>query len=127
MTSGKYAISLWKKRRENSETGITLYSYFPKVDATRLFDNTTRTAFSQILQLQTVYSQLNEYRQKLGQTKINRCETTDHYLLQCPLQEQPRNIMALTLGRDIGPYHLDLQLLGHNPDKDENTKGQTES
>ena len=93
MASKKYVTSLWQKRWDNSETGRTYHSYFPKVDATRLFDNPTRTAFSQILQLQTGYSQLNEYRHKLGQAKTNQCEcgqveTMEHYLIECPLQEQ---------------------------------------
>ena len=113
MASKKYVTSLWQKRWDNSETGRTYHSYFPKVDATRLFDNPTRTAFSQILQLQTGYSQLNEYRHKLGQAKTNQCEcgqvkTTEHYLIECPLQEQPRNHMAMALGRDIGLYHLSV-------------------
>ena len=103
----------------------------PKLDATRMFDN-SRTAFSQILQLQTGYSQLNDYRHKLGLSKTDQCEcghveTTEHYLIECPLQELARNRMAMALGRDIGLYHLDIQhLLGHNSKEDEYTSGQTE-
>ena len=132
MASKKYVTSLWQKRWDNSETGRTYHSYFPKVDATRLFDNPTRTAFSQILQLQTGYSQLNEYRHKLGQAKTNQCEcgqveTTEHYLIECPLQEQPRNHMAMALGRDIGLYHLDTQhLLSYDSEEDEHSTGHTE-
>ena len=132
MASKKYVKSLWQKRWDNSETGRTYHSYFPKVDATRLFDNPTRTAFSQILQLKTGYSQLNEYRHKLGQAKTNQCEcgqveTTEHYLIECPLQEQPRNHMAMALGRDISLYHLDTQhLLSHDSEEEEHSTGHTE-
>ena len=102
------------------------------MDATRLFDKPTRTAFSQILQLQTGYSQLNKYRHKLGLSKTNQCEcgqveTTEHYLIECPLQELPRNRMAMALGSAIGLYYLDIQhLLEHNSKEDEHTSGQTE-
>ena len=132
MASKKYVISLWQKRWDNSDKGRTYHSYFPKVDATRLFDNPTRTAFSQILQLQTGYSQLNDYRNKLGLSKTNQCdcgqvETTEHYLIECPLQGLPRNRMAMVLRRDISLYHLDIQhILEHSSKEDEHTSGQTE-
>ena len=32
MASKKYVISLWQKRWDNSETGRTYHSYFPRVD-----------------------------------------------------------------------------------------------
>ena len=126
MASKEYVISLWQKSWDNSDTGRTYHNYFPKVDATRLFDHPTRTAFSQILQLQTGYSQLNvlnDYRHKLGLSKTNQCEcgqveTTEHYLIEFPLQELPRNRMPMALGRDICLYHLD--------EEDEYTSGQTE-
>ena len=132
MASKKYVISLWQKRWDNSDTGHTYHTYFPKEDATRMFDQPTRTAFSQILQLQTGYSQPNDYKHKLGLSKTNQCEcgqveTTEHYLIECPLQELPRNRMAMAQGRDIGLYHLDIQhLLEHNSEEDEYTSGQTE-
>ena len=78
-----------------------------------------------ILQLQTAetgYNYLNDYRSKLNQTLTNRCscgqiEETEHYLLQCPLQDIHRDVMARNLGQRIGLYHLDLQhLLGSESD-----------
>ena len=48
-------------------------------------------------------------------------------MIKCPLQEQPRNHMAMALGRDIGLYHLDTQhLLSHDSEEDEHTTGHTE-
>ena len=105
---------------------------FPKVDAPRMFDIPTKRAYSHILQLQTGYSQLDEYRHKLGQTKANQCncgqvETTEHYLTECTLYEQQRNLKAMALGRDIGLYHTDTYLLLNHNEQDEHTKGQTET
>ena len=104
--------------------------YFPKVDAPRMFDIPTKRAYSHILQLQTGYSQLNEYRHKLGQTKTNQCncgqvETTEHYLTECTHYEQQRNLMVMALGRNIGLYHTDTYLLLNHNEEDEHTKGQT--
>ena len=47
------------------------------------------------LQLDTGYTQFSHYRNKLGQVNSDLCrcgqtETTEHYLLQCPLYELPR-------------------------------------
>ena len=132
MASKKYVTTLWQNRWDNSDTGRTFHGYFPKVDAPRMFDIPTKRAYSHILQLQTGYSQLNEYRHKLGQTKTNQCtcgqvETTEHYLTECTLYEQQRNLMAMALGRNIGLYHTDTYLLLNHNEEDEHTKGQTET
>ena len=52
----------------------------------------------------------------LSECSLCQCgqvEDTEHYLLQCPLQEEPRNILARNLGQKLGLYHLDTkELLG---------------
>ena len=92
--------------------------YFPSIAAKRPFDKPSKEPYSRILQLQTGYNTLNDYRSKLGQAERNLCkcgqvEDTEHFLLQCPHQDEPCNIMARNLGWKIGLYHLDMQeLLG---------------
>ena len=81
-----------------------------------ILGQSTRQSYSRILQLQTGYNILNQYRSKLGQTESNLCqcgqvEDTEHFLLECPIQEEPRNILARNLGQKIGLYHLGMQEL----------------
>ena len=47
---------------------------------------------------------INQYRSELGLTESSFCqcgevEDTEHYLLQCTLQEEPRDIVARNLGQ----------------------------
>ena len=94
-------------------------SRLPMVPLVPMLPLVETLAYSRILQLQTGYTYLNDYRSKINQTQSNKCicgqvETTEHYLLQCPLQDVPRDIMARNLGQKIGLYHLDLQhILGY--------------
>ena len=117
----QYISSQWQRRWEQSDTGRDFYSYCPKVDFKRLFDQPSKEAYSWILQLQTGYT-LNSYRYKLGQVTSDMCscgqtETVEHFLLHCPLHEQARNNMELKLSRSTGLYHLDLHdLLGNEED-----------
>ena len=117
--SQTYTLSLWQRRWETTDVGRTYHKYQPKVNTKRVHDQPTKEANSRILQLQTRYTYLNYYRSKINQTQSNKCicgqvETTEHYLLQCPLQDVPRDIMARNLGQKIGLYHLDLQhILGY--------------
>ena len=86
--SQAYTLSQWQRRWDTTEVGRTYYNY----------------------------------RSKLNQTLTNRCscgqvEDTEHYLLQCPLQDIHRDVMARNLGQKISLYHLDLQhLLGSESD-----------
>ena len=82
-----------------------------------------KEAYSWMLQLQSGYTQLNGYRNKLNQVPSDKCncgqtETVVHFLLQCPLYESARNTMELNLSRSTGPYHLDLQILLGTEDDD---------
>ena len=118
IASHTYTMTLWQRRWNIAEVGREYYKYYPSITAQRHFDLPTKQSYSRIIQLQTGYSVLNQYRFKLGQTESSLCqcgqvEDTEHYLLQCPLQEEPRNILARNLGQKLGLYHLDTkELLG---------------
>ena len=118
IASHTYTMTLWQRRWNIAEVGREYYKYYPSITAQRHFDLPTKQSYSRIIQLQTGYSVLNQYRSKLGQSESSLCqcgqvEDTEHYLLQCPLQEEPRNILARNLGQKLGLYHLDTkELLG---------------
>ena len=104
----------------------TYYNYCPKRNHQKNFDQPTNDKkgfFSRILQLQTGYAYLNDYRSKFSRAQSNQCscgqvEDKEHYLLQCPFQDLPCDIMARNLVQKIGLYHLDLQhLLGSEGDE----------
>ena len=72
------------------------------------------------IQLQTGYTQLNHYRNTLGQVTTDLCscgqtETTEHYLLKCLSSHKA---MEMKLSREQGLYHIDLQLLLGNKNDD---------
>ena len=75
--------------------------------------------FKQILQLRTGYSILNHYRHKLGQCASGLCEcgqmeTVQHYLLQCQLYEEERNILYNRLREQLGIHTPNVYtLLGY--------------
>ena len=75
--------------------------------------------FKQILQLRTGYSILNDYRHKLGQCESGLCEcgqmeTVQHYLLQCQLYEEERNILYNRLREQLGIHTPNVYtLLGY--------------
>ena len=77
-----------------------------------------------MLQLRTGYSQLNDYKQKLGQVESNRCEcgvveNTEHFLLECQLYEDRRLQFLYTLQSQAGTTKLDiLELLSYEDKKD---------
>ena len=60
---------------------------------------------------------------KLGQAESSLCkcgqvEDTEHFLRQCPLQEETHNILARNLGQKLGLCHLDMQeLLGSSDNR----------
>ena len=121
--SHTHIMTLWQRRWTIAEVGREYYRYVPSITTKKYLDQPTRQSYSRVLQLQTGYNILNQYRSKLGQTESNLCqcgkvEDTEHFLLQCPLQEEPRNILARNLGQKIGLYHLDMQeLLGSSEDE----------
>ena len=62
------------------------YKYFPLIDTKRPFDQPSKESYNRILQLQTGYNTLNDYRSKLGQVESNLCkcgqvENIEHFLL----------------------------------------------
>ena len=121
--SHTHIMTLWQRRWTIAEVGREYYRYVPSITTKKYLDQPTRQSYSRILQLQTGYNILNQYRSKLGQTESNLCqcgkvEDTEHFLLQCQLQEEPRNILARNLGQKIDLYHLDMQeLLGSSEDE----------
>ena len=118
LASHTHTITQWQHRWNIAEAGREYFKYVPSITAHRHFDLLTKQAYSRMLQLQTGYNTLIQYRSKLGQIESSFCkcgqvDDTGHFLLQCPLQEKPRNILERNLGQKIGLYHLDLrELLG---------------
>ena len=107
LASNTHVMSLWQHRWSIAEVGREFFKYSPYISTQRHFDQLTKQSYSRILQLQTGYNVLNQYRSKLGQTEssLYQCgqvEDTEHYLLQCPLQEEPHNILARNLGQKLG-------------------------
>ena len=104
--SHTHIMTLWQRRwtiAHVAEVGREYYRYVPSITTKKYLDQPPRQSYSRILQLQTGYNILNHYRSKLGQTESNLCqcgqvEDTEHFLLQCPLQEDPCNILARNLG-----------------------------
>ena len=93
-----------------------LYNATPKTESGPPKQKPNKEAYSWMLQLQSGYTQLNGYRNRLNQVPPNKCdcgqtETVEHFLLQCPWYESARNTMELNLSRSTGLYHLDLQIL----------------
>ena len=106
LASHTHIMSLWQHRWSIAEVGKEFFKYSPYISTQRHFDQPTKQSYSRILQLQTGYNVLNQYRSKLGLTESSLCqcgqvEDTEHYLLQCPLQEEPRNILAVTWDRNL--------------------------
>ena len=118
LASHVHIMTLWQRRWDLTEVGRVFDKYFPSIDTKRPFDQPSKDSYSKILQLQIGYKTLNDYRSELGQVESNLCkcgqvENTEHFLLQCQLQEESRNIMSRDLGLKLGLHHLDIQeLLG---------------
>ena len=107
-------MTLWQHRRDTTEVGRVFHRHNLSMRSIRPFDQPSKESYIMILQLQIGYSPLNDYMSKLGQVESNLCqcgqvEDTEHYLLQCPLQKIPCNIMTRKLGLTVGLYHLDIQ------------------
>ena len=83
-----------------------------------------RKSFCLILQIQTGYSKLNDYRYKLGQCDSNKCacgepETPEHFLIDCPNYQQYRETMQLKLSSQLGLNFLDAHTLLSNEEHPE--------
>ena len=97
----------WQKRRGISLYGRTYHSLIPSTQTKKYLDIPNGKSFCYILQLQTRFSGLNDYRQKLGLSDSNKCtcresETTEHYLLHWhPIYDQHREALYLHLATRI--------------------------
>ena len=111
--------SKWQQRWDIGEFGRDFYLCKPFLDSNPRLDFPNTRMFKQILQLRTGYSILNDYRHKLGQCESGLCEcgqmeTVQHYLLQCQLYEEERNILYNRLREQLGIHTPNVYtLLGY--------------
>ena len=103
--------TIWQRQWDISERGRFLYDLKPNVNFTSNFDFPTRQIYSQIAQLRTGFSKLNDYLYKIGvseswQCKCGRSETIEHYLLHCELYYNEREAMRTTLFKQVGIAEL---------------------
>ena len=80
------------------------------------FDFPTRQIYSQIAQLRTGFSKLNDYLYKIGVSDSRQCkcggiETVEHYLLHCEHYFNEREAMRTTLFKQEGITELTIDLL----------------
>ena len=99
--------SKWQRRWDIGEFGRDFYLCKPFLDSYPRLDFPNTRMFKRILQLRTGYSILNDYRHKLGQCESGLCEcgqmeTVQHYLRQCQLYEEERNILYNRLREQLG-------------------------
>ena len=105
--SKKSQLSKWQSRWDNTEYGRAYHMLVPNVDTKKFLDIPNRKSFCQSLQIQTGYSKLNNYRNKLGQCDSNEfsCgepETPEHFLIHCPNYIHCRETMQLKLSSQLG-------------------------
>ncbi|MES9970162.1 MAG: ribonuclease H family protein [Candidatus Thiodiazotropha sp.] len=123
-SSKKSIISKWQQRWDISDSGRFFYMFKPTVNGKLFLDIPCKELGSSILQLRTGYNQLNEYKHKLNQCDSAECEcgdieTVQHFLLECPLYEDHRQILQRNLFFELGINYLDLPLLlGYNENTD---------
>ena len=103
----------WQDKWNISNTGREYFQYRPQILPKPRFDFPDHRGFILLLQLRTGYSQLNDYKQKLGQVESNRCEcgeveNTEHFLLECQLYEDQRLELLYTLQSQAGTTNLDI-------------------
>ena len=70
----KTQISKWQSRWDNTEYGRVYNMLVSKVDSKKFLDILNRKSFCLILQIQTGYSKLKDYRYKLGQCDSNKAK-----------------------------------------------------
>ena len=120
----KSQLSKWQSRWDNTEYGRAYHMLVPKVDTKKFLDIPNRKSFCQLLQIQTGYSKLNDYRHKLGQCDSNECscgepETPEHFLIHCPNYIHCRETMQLKLSSQLGLNFLDAHTLHSNEEQPE--------
>jgi len=127
-TAARRSVSAkWQRQWDRADTGRRLYGFKPMVSLKNSSDISSRHHTSIISQLRTGYCQLNRYRHRLGFTPSPRCEcdldneSVAHYLLDCPLYDQPRHqlilqTMTLTNSAELseelllGNHHLEEEI-----------------
>ena len=114
--ANSHGLTVWQRQWDISERGRFLYDLKPNVNFTSNFDFPTRQIYSQIAQLRTGFSKLNDYLYKIGvsesrQCKCGRSETIEHYLLHCELYFNEREAMRTTLFKQVGITELTIDLL----------------
>ena len=114
----------WQDKWNISNTGREYFQYRPQILPKPRYDFPDHRGFVLLLQLRTGNSQLNDYKQKLGQVESNRCEcgeveNTEHFLLECQLYEDQRLQLLYTLQSQARTTNLDiLELLSYEDKKD---------
>ena len=97
-------LSKWQSRLDNTEYDRAYHMLVPKVDSKKFLDLPNRKSFCLILQIQTGYSKLKDYRYKLGQcdSKKCTCREPEHFLMDCPNYQHYRETMQLKLSSQLG-------------------------
>ncbi|CAG2257967.1 unnamed protein product [Mytilus edulis] len=104
----------WQRRWEISERGRDLYEKIPTTKHSIMYDFPTKRHFSIFAQLRTGYTELNYYKNRVGQTNaIESCncgapETPQHFLLECPYYEKEREDMLHQISKEVGVRNLNL-------------------
>ncbi|CAG2226583.1 unnamed protein product [Mytilus edulis] len=104
----------WQRRWEISERGRDLYEKIPTTKHSIMYDFPTKRHFSIFAQLRTGYTELNYYKNRVGQTNaIESCncgapETPQHFLLECPYYENEREDMLHQISKEVGVRNLNL-------------------
>ena len=110
------SMKKWQERWVKAETGRDLFEYRPRVDYKIKHVFESAGGERAVAQLRTGFIRLNEYLHKIGAVDSNKCqcgeiESISHYLLDCQLFENEREIMRNSLFQNCGIIHLDLNVL----------------
>ncbi|CAC5377274.1 unnamed protein product [Mytilus coruscus] len=104
----------WQRRLEISERSRDHYEKIPTTKHSIMYDFPTKRHFSIFAQLRTGYTELNYYKNRVGQTNaIESCncgapEMPHHFLLECPCYENEREDMLHQISKEVGVRNLNL-------------------
>ncbi|CAC5371670.1 unnamed protein product [Mytilus coruscus] len=104
----------WQRRWEISERSRDHYEKIPTTKHSIMYDFPTKRHFSIFAQLRTGYTELNYYKNRVGQTNaIESCncgapEMPHHFLLECPCYENEREDMLHQISKEVGVRNLNL-------------------
>ena len=117
-------LDKWQNKWDISTTGREFHQYRSKISLKQKHDFPNHFKYNILLQLRTGYSQLNQYRNKLGQVHSALCEcgeveTTEHFFLECHIHEVQRLELFHNLHTQLGMNTFDLcDLLSYEEKKD---------